>query len=696
MKLKFLQPLVDAINFNQQNSVSSKKNNQNILIILVIVLTGLVCFSNSLLGEFISDDHSLIVEKYNIKSLSFIPDLFFEPYFNKNDKAGGYRPITNVSYALNYAVNGLDPYGYHLVNIILHIINCLLIYWLCNFYCKNIFISLFTSLLFAIHPVHSEAVAAIYGRPELLCTFFILIAWMFYTKSIENKYFYILSLITYFLSLFSKENGIIFIGILFLVQFCTESTWIKRLKPNSKLIGYILITIPFLILRSYVVKAIGVPTSEQAQFFAGDSIFTRIYTMSLGYLMYFKILIWPKDLLTIYTYTTIPKQTSLSLSVILALLIIFTIILIGIWQVNKRPLLAFSLLFFFIVTSVISNIVFPIGILIAERVIYLASLSICLLFAITLYWFYQLGWKKLSIILSIFILLLSSVRTYFRNQDFLTDISVLNSAAKYDNKLVFHRFFLGLAYQRKGDLAKAEECFKAVIASDPSYLSVCGILATIFIDQGRIEEALPLINQELSLVPDSVIGHVTMGRVYNLKQDYKKASEFFLLAIKYSAPDPGLEYETALMLEKAEDFEQAAIRMKKAIELNPTFIDALIGLANILHKQNRYDEAISVLDKALSLDSKNAEIYSLYGANLLFQNKLCEAKDFLIKSISLNNNLAQTHYNLGLVYIEMNLFSQARYELLLALQLNPLQKNLKEEIASLNKKIPAKAVECPK
>ncbi len=194
--------------------------------------------------------------------------------------------------------------------------------------------------------------------------------------------------------------------------------------------------------------------------------------MSLGYLMYFKILVWPKDLLTIYTYTTIPKQTSLSLSVILALLLIFTIILIGIWQVNKRPLLAFSLLFFFVVSSVISNIIFPIGIFIAERVIYLASLSICLLFAITIYWLYQLGWKKISIILSIFILILSSFRTYFRNQDFLTDITVLNSAAKYDNKLVFHRFFLGVAYQRKADLAKAEECFKAVIASDPSYLFV--------------------------------------------------------------------------------------------------------------------------------------------------------------------------------------------------------------------------------
>ncbi len=197
-------------------------------------------------------------------------------------------------------------------------------------------------------------------------------------------------------------------------------------------------------------------------------------------------------------------------------------------------------------------------------------------------------------------------------------------------------------------------------------------------------------------MPNSVIGHVAMGRVYKIKQDYKKASEFFLLAIKHSAPDPGLEYETALMLEKAEDFEQAAIRMKKAIELNPTFIDALIGLANILHKQNRYDEAISVLDKALSLDSKNAEIYNLYGANLLFQNKLYEAKDFLIKAISLNNNLAQAHYNLGLVYIQMNLFSKARYELLLTLQLSPLQKNLREEIASLNKKIPADPVECPK
>ncbi|MBI4854407.1 MAG: tetratricopeptide repeat protein [Acidobacteria bacterium] len=674
----------------------SEETKENILIVLTVVLVSFICFANSLLGEFISDDTTLIVDKYNVKSLAYIPTLFAENYFGKNDPAGGYRPLTNLTFAIDFAINQLNPYGYHLVNILIHTINCLLIYWLCNNYSKIKLLSLLAALFFAVHPIHSEPVATIYGRPELLTTMFLLGAWIFYIKSSQKSYLYIFSLISYFLALLSKETGIILLGLLLLAQICTEKSWFSKLKPSPKLIGYILATIPYLIMRVAVTKTLGMP--KTGQFFTDETFLTRLCVMILGYVKYFELLIWPKDLATVYSYQIIPKVTTFTLPVILALLLILSVLAIGIWQLNKNPLLAFSILFFFVASSAVSNIIFPTGSIVTERGVYLASFSICLLFAIIFYKLYQFGWQKLVVLLSIGILALASFRTYYRNLDFQNDIVFIHSILKYSPGLTSQVYQLAAVYEKKGDLAKAEECYKKIVEQTPCSYYACGTLANIYIKQNRYEEALPLAQKELSVNPNSVPGHLAMARLYDIKENYQKALESILEVTKnVYQPNPQLEYEVGLAFYKVGDLKQAEIRMKKAIELDSSFYEPLVNLAKILQKQNRYEEAIIILDKAIKMAPNDADIYNLYGANLFEQNKLCEAKSYLLKSISLNNKIAETHYNLARVFSKLNLFAEAKSQLIIALNLNPKFEEAKETLTSLNKEINSSLtpIDCP-
>ncbi|MFY9222343.1 MAG: hypothetical protein WAQ98_06730, partial [Blastocatellia bacterium] len=345
------------------------KSQQEFFIASIIILVTLITFTNTLLNGFVYDDISIVQNNASINALSKVPNLFLQGYWGENNKNGLYRPITVVTYSLNYAINGLEPYGYHLVNIIIHTINSLLVYWIVKDYSQSKLLSIFTALLFSVHPVHSEAVASVYGRSELLAAMFLLIAWVYYLKSSTNKYYYLISLLSYFLSLFCKESGIVFFGILLIIQFCTKTSWKEKFIPTPKSWGYVAATIPYLVIRVLVTGAFGIP--KGGQLLGAESFLTRLYTMSLGYIQYFKMLVWPVTLFIDYDYGVIPIVKALNLSVSLSLILILLVIIIGFWQSRKNPIIGFAILFFFATTSIISNVFIPIGFLIAERAIYL-------------------------------------------------------------------------------------------------------------------------------------------------------------------------------------------------------------------------------------------------------------------------------------------------------------------------------------
>lgn len=563
---------------------------KHLLAILLIALVIMICFSNSLSVEFVYDDFVIIQDNPNIKSLSNIPQLFFQTYWGTNPNSGNYRPLTNVSFALNFAISGLNAYSYHLFNILIHYANCLLVYWLCEHYLERKLLALFCSLLFAVHPIHSEAVAAVYGRPEILASFFLLISWLTYSKSRSYGYFYIVSLISYFFALLSKESGIVLFGILWLVQICRESSWKDKLIPHKKLLGYVLTTMPYLIIRVLVTKSLGVNNSEH--FFKGESFLTRLYTMSLGYIEYFRLLIWPVNLYTEYDYNVIPKATTLGIPIILSLGLILLLIGVGIWQIKHKPVIAFAILFFFVTTSIVSNIFIPTGILMAERAIYLGVASICLLFAVVVYAFYEKEWKKLSIVIFIILLTFASIRTYLRNFDFHNNLAIFSSIIKLVPKQSKANYGLGLYYEEAKEFSKAEAYFKKALEISPNSSSVYVIMGNFYNKQGRNDLAMPMLKKALELDANNFeaqsfygAGLLAQGNLCEAKKHIEKAISLNKNLVK-AHNNLGIAYAELGIYDKAKkEFETA-------INLDPEYLQAKENLKLLEEKINSSSKAI--------------------------------------------------------------------------------------------------------
>ena len=193
---------------------------------ITIIIVTYAVFQNSLSNDFVFDDESVIIGNASIQNLSSIPKFFTadEGFHKVIDRY--YRPIVSSTYALDYSIWGLDPYGFHLTNVIIHIISCLLLFkifrvlfWRYKY--RNL-ISLLSTLIFAVHPIHTEAVSWVSGRTDSLVTLFFFGSFLFYlefTKEQEyhkednslhritkKNYLYLaLSLIFYAAGLLTKE-----------------------------------------------------------------------------------------------------------------------------------------------------------------------------------------------------------------------------------------------------------------------------------------------------------------------------------------------------------------------------------------------------------------------------------------------------------------------------------------------------------
>ena len=134
-------------------------------------------------GEFVFDDNHLIKNNQYIKSgLSLANILIGKIKVDVEEKYSSYRPITMLTFAMDYSLWGLNERGYHVTNTILHILVALAIYWLISIFYRDNTLALLTGLLFVAHPIHTEAVAYVAGRGDSLAALFVLLCIIFYIK----------------------------------------------------------------------------------------------------------------------------------------------------------------------------------------------------------------------------------------------------------------------------------------------------------------------------------------------------------------------------------------------------------------------------------------------------------------------------------------------------------------------------------
>lgn len=578
-----------------------------------IAVLSLLMFGNTVMNEYALDDKTVITENsFTKKGFKGIPDILKSTYWfgYHGTQVNIYRPLPLVTHALEYQFFGANPHISHLINVLLFVITGLIIYMtlLQFFYFKNYLVPFVTTLLFVTHPIHTEVVAGIKGRDDLLSLLFLILTLLFLFRYLRSnrKYYWIISGIFYLLSLFSKESGITFLAIIPLsIHFFTE----KKFKPVLALsIPYFLIFGIYILIRNQVIE-----TGEVERFF--DSYFQyapnkadRIATGISNIGLYMRLLVFPHPLIYDYSYNTIKLISWDNAKALVSLLVITGLMIYSLVSIKSRKAAGYAILFFFISLSVSSNLIITTPAIFAERFIYVSSLGFCLWAAILLPKLFKIpgsGYTDWKLIIQrqkfftgviIFILLCYSAKTISRNFDWKNDETLFSNDLKLapDNARMHYNLgrYYAIQYEMDKDSNKAAKAaieLKKTLRIDGQFYDAIKFLIPLLINTRNYQDGifylepftktsvfmgLPLADQEKIWLD--------LGNLYFNDKQYEKAIEQYQKGIALNNQASNCFFNIGASYYNMSRYKEALQYFLTTAKMNPGFP----GVSNNIEKCN--------------------------------------------------------------------------------------------------------------
>jgi len=534
------------------------KNHKIILSLCLILAIPAISFFPCLKNDFLNwDDQQYVTENKMITELSWrsIETIFDSIYM------GHYHPLTLLSYALEYRFFKLNPFAYHLTNLILHLMNGLLVFWLMMMLKGGVFTSLVVSLLFGIHPLHVESVAWISERKDLLCSFFFLgslVVYLTYLKT-RGRRFYFLSLFLFLLSLLSKSMAVTLPLVLFLCDYLLDRKFDR--KSLIEKIPFLAMAFIFGIIASFALRSSGMVDSKSSL-----SFFKNIFIMSEVLTSYFSKLILPIKLSCLYP--SIQEIGGVWLYVSLTTIIGFLIAGILLGRYNKT--ITFGTLFFFITILP----VLPIKI-VADRYIYIPSIGIFFIAAEGFDWLYRSKLEPIKIVKPILAILLIGILgtfsflTWERCQVWRDNISLWSNVLKNYPNIPIAYNNRGEAYLRRGDYDKAIFDYDQALRINPNFYKAYNLYdnrGSAYLMKGDYERAIADYDQALRIRPNDANAYHNRGTAYLYKGDPEKAISDFNKALEINPGYAETYFNKALACEKIGHFKEAIEAYRGFIE----------------------------------------------------------------------------------------------------------------------------------
>ena len=568
-------------------------NQQRISFITVtlIVILGFAVYGNSLGGKFIWDDEYLIKDNAYIKNFSQLPNLFTK---NIAEGAGKkynlYRPLQMITYMADYSIWRLNPYGYHLVNVFLHILVGLSIYWLVKTLFNDGLLAACSSILFVVHPVHTEVVSYISGRSDSLALLFILLCFICYIKYLSDKRasLYVLMLITYILALFSREISLILPALLLLYHY----TFKKELSAKGFL-PILIIAFGYCLLRVTALKdLLGIAP-------ASPGLRQRIPGFFVALINYLRILFVPSDLHMEYGTKLFSFREPKALLGILAL---FALLIYAFTKRKTNRLVSFSIFWFFVALLPVSNL-FPINAYMAEHWLYMPAIGFFLLLAkFTCYIFRQRSLKPAAGVFFLLLVCFYSYLTIRQNRDYWQEpIIFYERTLQYspDSTRMYNN--LAVEYSRRGRYQEAAALYQKALAIDPSLARVYNNVAMAKRYIGKPQEIIALLEKSIELDPTSAKTYNNLAVVYRNLGKPERAIPLYKKSIELDPASAKTYSNLANTYAHLGKPERAIPLYKKAIELDPAYMKAYNKLVEAYLQQKQYKLAIKYYDQATEL-----------------------------------------------------------------------------------------------
>jgi tetratricopeptide (TPR) repeat protein len=499
------------------------------LCIGLLLAAVLLAYANSLVNAFTMDDISL----YIVRNPQVIhPSL--AALFSPHQATQVFRPLTFLTFALDWKIGAGRPLLFHLVNMILHAAVTWLLYFLLRTILQSSphgkIVAFVSALLFAVHPIHTEAVTSIVGRAELLAAGLLFAAWILHIRDRE-----IAALLCLELALLSKESALVFLPLVALGDY-TRANW----KPASRYLRIAAVTALNLAWFWKIQGGhFGTPDVTQLNNPLGGipPAWRILNALRVGW-KYIGLQLYPATLSPDYSFNQIPVYRDLPHTLFPA--VAFLVLFGGwIWAIRERKYgAALAGGIYLIGFSVTANIIAPIGTIMGERLAYLPSAGFCLLIALAWNWLRDrhrnLAWGLLAALIAIL-----GARTVLRNRDWKDNLALYSAAVNAVPHSARMHEDLGATYAEIGklDLARQElqmalsiepdfpyaleaaglveswqhnyqaagplleKALRLSTRRDPNYDDMTVNLAAVYLQQGNIRGALDILNREISEAP---------------------------------------------------------------------------------------------------------------------------------------------------------------------------------------------------
>lgn len=578
-----------------------------------IFLVASICYANTLGNGFTQDDAIVITQnQFTKQGLSGVPEILkndtFLGFFGDSEKlslvAGGrYRPLSLVIFALEYQIFGESAFAFHLIQVLMYGLLLVLIF--------RFLVSLFgrrtaepekwafiTTLVFGLHPLHTEAVANIKGLDEILALLLSITAFLFMLRSAQKPWHNMAGAVAFFLALLAKESAVTMLGVYALIQwiFYDTKTEARRWKPFFYLIGSLIV---YLMLRFSILGASGTPINELLNnpflkavngVYVPFTFAEKLATMAVVFLKYLSLLFLPHPLTNDYYPHFFSVKNFADPLVWLGLMAFIALIALAVKIRNQQAMLAFGMMFFLCTISIYSNLFFPIGTFMSERFAFTPLLGFALCLTVFFIWV-EKKVKPLSQVVLMLVLLSFSVKTFTRNQVwkdnftlFTTDVKVSVNSAKAQVAAGGALFDRG---KMQADATKKQADFEASLVHltkalelYPEYKLAHELKSSVLIYQSRFEEAIQWIDNSLKVFPND------KNLNSNLGVAYREWGKFHG--------------------EKIGDLSRSLELLQKAQTLLPEDPETFRLLAVCMGIQGNHLQAIEYFKRSLELDESNA------------------------------------------------------------------------------------------
>lgn len=654
--------------------------------IALILAVGLITYSNTfhipfhMDGHFITENPFVRDITYPLEELKLINIDYYSLTVN--------RYAAYLTFALNYKLHGFEIFGYHVVNVSLHLLNALLVYALIVLTFrtpgmarsalkeKRKGLALLSALVFLVHPVQTEAVNWIWQRVTVLAAFFCLASATAYVRArLEDRkawkriLFHVISVSAAVLAMKTKQNAFTLPIIISVYEFLFFQGSIGKRFARLIPLGLTLLIIPvtYVYFMGFTPEqaATGIKDITSSDVSRADYLLTQLTVLA----EYIRLMFFPVNLpvyLAYPLYTSFFDVRVLASFVFLALLFGSTLLVLGRFRSGESDfgLAGFGLIWFFGFHVIESGII-PLTVFIAKYRNYLPSAGLVIAFItggnlilLKLRNEHQRIVQK-AVVLLIAVLMVS---TYIRNEVWKTEIGLAQDVVRNSPESAMSHFILGRAYKQKGLIAEAEKEFEIAFELD---------------EQKNAEYTKKFPASEIhgdfkkDTKPLDAESHYNLAVEYYLKKQYDNSLKELQAAAEINPGHAGAHYYIGLIYHEQGIYDYAVREYREAIRLKNDFVEALTNLGGVYAQLGRYDEAVKEIKAALAINPDYPEAHKYLG--LIYQDlgKLDDSINEFRTVIRLNPGYAEAHNSLGEVYRQLGRKKEAIAEFQAALRLMP-------------------------